>query len=142
MTTVAGAKQVMYDTFKTDWGTTSVYALDGEDFDPATDAKGVPNVLAFIRHTGSVQTSLGGAGNRKFERSGFFGMQIYARPLDNGSLVADNLAVVARDIFEGKKLTSGSNEVFFNDVVIREIGPTPDGYRVAVEAFFLYHETK
>jgi len=137
MTTLNQARGRIYQDFVTGWGTTSALTFDNEKFSPPATANWV---RLSVRHNASTQKSLGAVGNRKFMRGGSVFVQCFTA-LDSGVSGADNLATVARNIFEG--ITLSPETVYFTDVVVREIGPTDDGYyQINVEASFDYDETK
>lgn len=135
MTTITEAKQSIYNTFITDWGTTTPVILDGENADPPPS---LPYVHVLVRHFTGVQDTLGGVGNRKFKRDGAIMVQIYG-PLDEGSQTTDNLAITVISILEGKTLT---DNVFTFASTPNEIGPTDNGYLTTVTTPFFYQETK
>ena len=136
--TLNQATERIYQTFQTDWGTTSVFTFDNEEFDPPE--AGVDWVRLAVRHFDSNQETLGGVGNRKFLREGRIFVQCFTA-LDKGRAAADNLATIARNIFEGKTL--GTESIRCTDSVVREIGPIDDGfYQVNVEIAFNYDEVK
>jgi hypothetical protein len=135
--TLNQARERIYQTFNTDWGSTSAFTFDNDEFDPPAAADWV---RFSVRHFDSNQESLGGVGNRKFLREGRIFVQCFT-PLDSGLAGADNLATVARNIFEGKTL--GTENIRCTDAVVREIGPTDDGfYQLNVEIAFNYSEVK
>ena len=137
MTTMAEAKQAMYSAFVTAWTTTGFrYALDNEEFDP-TD--GEPWARCVIRHNDSGQETLGRVGNRKFARLGSVLVQVQT-PQNEGTTEADSLAVTVREAFEGVSLAGTT--VRFQDVVVRETGPTGAWFQTVVEANFEYDETR
>lgn len=140
MTKIAPAKQIIYAALTAGWigDVDTTLTLDNDDFDPPAKTLWGRGV---VRHLGSSQETLGDTGNRKFERSGSLIVQLFA-PLDKGTIPSDNQAEIVQGLFEGKTLVSGGDQVIFTDAVIREIGPTEDGYQTNVEAFFTYHETK
>jgi hypothetical protein len=138
MTTLGQARERIYESFVTDWGATSAFTFDNEEFDPPT---GTPWVRLAVRHTASNQETLGGIGQRKYERIGSVFVQCFT-PLDSGVASADNLASIARAVFEGKTLAPAGEAIHFFDVVVREVGPDGAWYQINVEAFFTYHETK
>ena len=111
MTTFAAAKESIVQQFVTDWGVNSAYTLDNEKFNPPVDA---PWVRLVVRHVASQQTSLGGLGNRKFDREGLVLIQVFGR-LDRGTKEVDDLVEKALAIYEGKtidliRFTSRSEE--------------------------------
>ena len=136
MATLNQARERIYQTFVTAWGTTSALSFEGEAFTPPV---GAPWVRVSVRHSDAVQDSLGGIGLRKFERIGRVFVQCFV-PLDTGLAAVDNLATLARNVFEGKTLSPEA--IHFFGVVVREIGPDDGWLQVNVEAAFIYHETR
>lgn len=134
MTTLSTARESIYQRFATDWGVTSDYTFDNEDFTPPEDT---PWVRLVVRHTSSNQVSLGSSGNRKFDRDGLVFVQVFT-PLDQGSAVADALVEKVLEIFEGKTI----DLIRFTDVTPREVGPMDGWYQVNVDAAFIWTERK
>lgn len=135
MTTLNEAAGRIYQDFNTDWAALTPLTFDGEEFDPPAGSW----VRLTVRHNVSQQESLGGVGRRKFERGGLVIVQCFT-PLDLGRATADNLATVARNVFEGKTLTP--ENIRFTAVLTREIGPSEVWFQINVEAAFTYTETK
>lgn len=93
-----------------------------------------------LNHNNSVQSTLGQKGARRFTRSGVLAVQVFA-PIDGGGFsLAEKLAIIARDCYEGQATVSG---VWFRTVTIKEIGPDPGGwFQMNVTATFEYDEIK
>jgi hypothetical protein len=92
-----------------------------------------------IAHNGGGQSTLGGIGYRKFERTGLVLVQVFAPAGAQGVTPVDQLGKIARDAFEGKK----AGEVWFRNVRLSEV--PPDGgpwVQNNVVAEFSYFETK
>ncbi len=134
MTTFAAAKESILQQFVTDWGANSAYTFDNEDFRPPVDA---PWVRLAIRHIASIQTSIGGLGNRKFDREGLVLIQIFGR-LDRGTKAVDDLAELALAIYEGKSI----DNIWFTSTVIREVGPLDGWYQISLDSQFTWTEKK
>lgn len=135
--TLNQARERIYQTFSTDWGATSPLAFDNEKFVPPNPVG--DHVRVTVRHNDSQQESLGDVGSRKFLRFGSVFVQCFTA-LDIGTTAADALAVVAKNIFEGKTLAPES--IRFTDAIVREIGELDGFYQVNMEAPFNYDETK
>jgi len=135
MTTIAQAKQSIYDAFITDWGTTTPITLDAENDDLPVD---LPSVNIVIRHFTRDQDTIGSSGNRKFRHDGAILVQIYG-PLDGGSTTVDNLATTVITTLEAKTL---ADTVITLASTYNEIGPTDNGYLGTVTTPFYYRETK
>lgn len=136
MTTLAQAAQVIYTQFIAGWGATSAFTFDNED--GFVKPSGLPWARVTIRHETRAQESLGAIGRRKFEATGIVYVQCFS-PLDSGRALADSLATVAQNIFEGKTFPE---QIRFTSAAILEVGPTEDWYQINVEAQFYYSETK
>ncbi len=139
MVTLVDARETMYQKFVDDWGATSPFTFDNEDYKPAADTAWV---RVAVRHNSSSLEAIGGTGAggfNKFMRSGRVFIQVFT-PIDQGTNEADTLAQAARAIFEG--VTLSSNAIRFNNVIIREIGPDGSWYKINVECLFDYDERK
>jgi hypothetical protein len=136
--TLNEACERIYQTFVTDWASTSEYTFDNENFTPTGHA--TKFVRLSVRHDRGGQETLGGVGNRKFLRGGSVIIQCFAPLAEGGRKVAGTLATTAQNIFEAKTLSPES--IMFTDAVIREIGPDESFYQVNVEIFFSYEQTK
>lgn len=140
MTTIAQAREAMYQAFVDVWDPVggplkSAYTFDNEQFDPPTDASWVRMT---VRHNDSDQNTLGRKGNRKFGRPGSVLIQVFT-PTDTGRSV-DALADDARDIFEGNALAGTT--VRFYGATVREAGKDGKWDLTIVEAPFDYEQTK
>ena len=114
------------------------YQVFYDDVDKAEkDAKGA-HFRAFVRHGDGGQDTLGGAGRRRFSRTGVVTVQVMT-PFGDGFTLSDALATVARNAFEG---TSTANGVWFRRVTANEIGKTGGFQQVNVTASFEYTETR
>ena len=91
-----------------------------------------------IIHDGADQRTLGGEGERVFERFGGLTVQIFIPAGQRGLSPASELAKVAADAFEGK--TVGG--VRFYRVGTRTIGSDGTWFQVNVSADFEFDETK
>lgn len=134
MTTLNEARAAVYTRWNAQWGTTTPFQFDNEAF-TAPDKD--PWARVTVRHTTSVQDTLGRPTNRRFRRSAVAFIQLYAL-VDTGLAALDGLAQTARAIFEGVSFSG----LDFNNVVVRETGPDGKWYQVTVEGFFDYDETK
>lgn len=147
MTTLNEAKEGILKHFVDGWADRTAIHIDNEQFDTTDQKEQVgsgddsPWVDIRIRHTGANQESLGGPGNRKFQRLGQAVINIYTA-CDIGTQVADNLTQDVLDIFEG--ISIPDTTVRFNQVVPTEVGVLngTDWYLVVVTALFVYDEVK
>ena len=136
MTTLSEAREAIYDQFLSGWGATTEVTRDNIDFDPNALSEWV---RISVRHTASTQETLNSPGLRRFARFGSAFIQIYTEG-DIGTQRTDELATIARNLFEGLSL-SGTT-VRFLDVVFRETGAEGKWFQSIVEATFEYDETK
>lgn len=138
MTSIEDAREAIYARFMGAWDGTALTSVtrDNERFTPPANASWVR--LA-VRHNGRQQETLGGTGNRKFLSTGSAFVQCFV-PLDSGTRAASVLATKARAIFEGVHMVT--QEIRFNEGVVREVGPTDGYFLVLMEALFEYTETK
>ena len=134
MTTLATARESIYQHFVTGWGSTSAFTFDGEDFTPPESD---PWVRLVVRHAASQQASLGGLGNRKFDRAGLVIVQVFT-PLDQGAAAADVLVEKVMEIFEGKTI----DLIRFVSVTPQEIGPLEAWFQAGADCPFEWTETK
>jgi len=136
--TLNEANERIYQTFATGWGATSPYEFDNNvrrSDEPFPPVNGNWARLT-VRHNGRVKDCLG---KDHWESSGSVFIQCFA-PLNAGRAGADNLATIARDIFEGKTLAPEA--IRFTAAIVREIGPDDGWYQINVEALFTYTETR
>ena len=95
-------------------------------------------LVSSIRHVGGRQATLGGTGNRSFERTGIIFLQIFTR-VGKGLQESYQLAKVLADAFEGK---SSPNGVWFRNVRINEAGKDGAFTQTNVTIEFQYNEVK
>jgi hypothetical protein len=126
----------MLAAFVAAWGSSGPYVFDNEDFEPPTDAVWA---RVAVRHSGAGQETLGGPGNRKFERRGAVITQVFV-PQGTGTTVLSGLLAAVRGTFEG--VTLAGTTVRFGDVVVRENGPDGSWFMSTVEAQFTYDEKR
>lgn len=93
-----------------------------------------------IRHGRDGQRTLGSTGNRRFGRSGIITIQVFTPLVAGGGLsLAENLAIIARDAYEGVGTPEG---VWFRNVRITEVGDEGAWHQDNVIAEFEYDEIK
>lgn len=86
------------------------------------------------------QRTFGGPGNRRFARAGVLTVQVFTpMSVEQSVTMAEALAVIARDAFEGVSSPSG---VWFRQVGIQEVGPDDPWFQLNVTAEFSYDELK
>lgn len=137
MTTITQAREAIYAAFVNASAINAAQlTFDNEVFDPPDNK---PWIRLSVRHNSMSQETLGRVGDRKFQRLGTTFTQIFVRT-DNGTDEADELAISAKNVFEGVRLAGTT--VRFLDVLVREVGPDGKWYQVVVEANFEYDETR
>lgn len=94
--------------------------------------------VSVIRHGTARQATLGGEGNRLFERIGIVIVQVFT-PVGKGLQESYRLARVVAEAFEGRSSPGG---VWFRNVGINELGKDGMFQQLNVTAEFQYHETK
>ena len=119
------------------WATTG-YKIYFESVQDEREAETLPFCRVWVRHAGGGQKTLGGEGNRLFDRRGFLRIEVYSR-ITNGLQESYQLAKVASDAYEGR---SSDNGVWFRRVRISEMGKDGIFNRVDVIVDFEYHEMK
>lgn len=99
-----------------------------------------PYARVSIRHLGGGQSSLGGVGNRRFNRYGFVFVQVYV-PLGirNHLTIALGLGKIAKDAFEGRSSPGG---IWFRSCRVNELGSMDGWFQVNAVAEFTYDEVK
>lgn len=135
MTTLSEARKAIYTKFINEWGTSTPYTFDNEQFNSET-ING-PWVRLSVRNQLSEQESLGPKGRRKYRREGAIMVQCFALA-DTGMASLDNVVMAVRTVFEGEKFDG----VFVDDTVTREVGPDGRWFMTVVESFFHYNQTK
>jgi len=145
--TFVTASDEILGLFKTAWdantaavaGSVPAVRWPGVDSgDPPSPA--APFARIAIHHGTGQQRTLGQTGSRRFERQGTVVVQILTPISSGGGLrLAQQLAIIVRDAFEGKGTASG---IWFRNVSTREVGPDGTWNRINVTADFLYDEIK
>ncbi len=102
--------------------------------DPSED----PWVQFMIRHAFGSQASLGGVGNRDFERQGVAVAAVFV-PIGKGLSESYSLAKTIIDAYEG---VTSPNGVWFRNSRIQEIGRDGEFHQTQVLVDFFYYETK
>lgn len=99
-----------------------------------------PYATHTIRHAKSQQITFGPPGQRRFLRPGVIAVQVFT-PLANsqGLSLAEKLAIIARDAYEGKATTGG---IWFRNARINEVGPDGTWYQQNMVVEFEYDEIK
>lgn len=132
--TLNEAREAIYARWASEWGSTTPYQLDNEEFTPPADA---PWARVVVRHRASGQETLGAVGSRRYQRGGSIFVQLF--DLEGmGVQRLDGLAQPARAVFEGVSFSG----IRVHDAVVREAGPDGRWYMVVIESFFDYEELK
>lgn len=134
MTTINEAREVVYERVRSLW-TQSIFTFDGNAF---VEPKSDPWIRVSVRQRGGGQITLGGVGNRRYQRDASVHGQVFV-PTGVGLEENDTLARTFRDLFEGVPRIGGLE---FNDGSIMEIGPKGNKQQHNVEIEFSYHERK
>ena len=124
--------------FKTAWDTTGLIALY-ENIEGEKPPAQVAWARVTIRHGAGRQSSLsGGNGTSRFDRDGILTVQIF---IANGQGLSQGyiLGKVVTDAFEGKATAS---QVWFRNVIVKEIGPSDEWFQFNVTIEFTYDEIK
>jgi hypothetical protein len=85
-----------------------------------------PWARVVLQHITGDQYSLGVPGNRLWEHTGLLAIQIYV-PIGRGLATARQLAMIAKNAFEGRSSPSG---VWFRNCHFQEVGSDPDNPEV------------
>jgi len=118
--------------------TTTGYVLRWDDVQKQIDLSNDPWATFITRHATGSQKTLGGVGNRMFERTGTAIASIFT-PTGNGLSDSYILAKVVANAYEGK---SSDNGVWFKNVRIQEIPSEGQFRQLNVLMDFEYTETK
>lgn len=133
MTALTVARESLYQAFVDGWQDETPYVCENED----PGQQDAAWVRFSVRHGEANQETLGATGNRRFRRQGAVFVQIFTS-INTGLERADELAVKARDIFEGKTIDG----IHFYGVSTTELGPDDQWNQVTVEAPFTYYTQK
>lgn len=99
-----------------------------------------PFVRATVLHASGRQATLAGPGGARWERRGICIIQCFG-PIQGGKglTLADRMAAVAKDAFEGRSTPEG---VWFRNCRLSEVGPADGWFQMNVAAEFTYDEVK
>ena len=146
--TLNEARSAMLAAFKARWDADTPAVNGGAvplvEYDGVGTAGVQPHDSAWarvtVRHTAASQGSLASAaGARVWDRLGIIVVQVFT-PLSagRGLLLADALATVAKNAFEGVDASG----VWFRNVRVNEIGSSGPWYQTNVTADFEYYERR
>lgn len=100
----------------------------------------LPHARIFIRHSPGAQSTFGRVGARRFTRRGLVTVQTFTPLSDRlGLSLAEKLATIARDAYEGVGTASG---LWFRNVRTVEIGSDKGLFQFNTVAEFEYDELK
>lgn len=139
------ARNEIQQMFWAVWNTTTVSTLVG--YAPTVTFPNVPAdepdpekywARYSLAHDLGHQATLGQSGGRRFSKGGLVTVQLFA-PLSKGGGLGPILALaqIVQGAYEGQHSDSG---VWFQDVVIKEIGTSDSWYQVNVQSRFRYEE--
>lgn len=142
------ARDEMHTMFKTAWdaapqsmGINVLYSDAKKQVPVTNDLDNNPDPWARINitHTTGQQASLSGiAGSKRWDRLGLIIIEIFT-PLGTGNVLADQLAKIATDAFEGKVSPGG---IWFRNVRLNEVGASGNWWKNNIIAEFEYDEIK
>jgi hypothetical protein len=146
--TLESARDEIQDLFWAAWKAKTPALNNGEVvkvFWPkqVSEAPDVSKPFARVQvvHQTGAQATLGTKNNRRFDRAGFVVIEIFTPVSTEWGLSFDmNLAIIARDAFEGVGTDSG---IWFRNVRVQEIGADGNGcWQTNVTADFTYDEVR
>jgi hypothetical protein len=146
--TYEAARDAVLDKFKAAWDA-GTPALNGgtvptvewpnvDPVDPPLTAGNVPWARVTVKHSAGGQATLGETGGRRFSRVGTVTVQIFVPAAKRGLVTGDRLGNVALSAFEGER----SEDVWFSDVVMNEIGVDGAWHQTNVSATSTYEVVK
>lgn len=136
MTTIAEAREAVYEAWTDGWGTTTLFVFENEQFkEPAGTP--VPWCRVSFRNLDGYQHTLGGIGHRLYNRDAKVYVQVMA-PVNKGMHAGSELAQQARALFEGVRI----GELVGFGGVVKEAKPDGKWYVTLVEVAFQYYEVK
>lgn len=99
-----------------------------------------PFARVTLRHGRSRQATFGPKGGRRFTRIGLVTVQVFS-PLSGGGGLsfAEDLAIIARDAFEGEGTDSG---IWFRNARTQEVGLSGSWYQMNMVIEFEYDELR
>ena len=128
------AIEAIYNRFITLWSAKTAVILDNEGIEPPDNAA---HVFLTVKSTFNNQRTLGGSGNRKYDRNGIIFVKI--NTLANTGIVTSNGYVKdVLDIFEGVSFSG----VVCNNTQVTELGSDGKWFSVIVEISCNYEDIK
>lgn len=142
-TSTEQAKDAILTVFKTAWDTITpsppavIYQGTKKDTPDGDESF----VRVWLQHTDGFQSTVGGAGGRRFRAEGSLSFFVHTPlKLDDGGTLAYQYAKVLQDAYEGK--STGGDQVEFRRVRLIEVGTDGTWYRVNVLMDFDYDRIK
>lgn len=131
------ARNVIYQRFKDQWGTTTKFTCDNEKFQqpPSPDT---PWLRLVVRNIGGGQNTIGQKGDRRFRRKGLILIQVFT-PVGKGLKSSDVYVEMLREIFEGE---SFGDRIDCGNADTREKGEDGEHLQTNVEIVFDYDDIK
>lgn len=103
---------------------------------PPADA---PHARHYMRHTTDQGQTLGQAGTKRHFRTGLITVQVFAPVSGGGVTLAQKLAIIARNAYEGVGTSTG---LWFRNARLNEIGVDEGLFQINVLVEFLYDERR
>jgi hypothetical protein len=128
------AKEAIYNRFITLWTSKTTVILDNEGIAPPDNAA---HVFLTVKSTFNNQRTLGGSGNRKYDRNAIIFVKINTLA-NTGISTSEGYVKDVLDIFEGVSFSG----VICNNSQVSELGSDGKWYSVIVEIDCSYEDTK
>lgn len=135
---------MLWDAWQLNAGTAAggpIPALLWEDQElPEPPPQGSAYARATLKHSTGRQSALAGAdATRRYTRTGLLIIQCFGPRDESGLAIAQALAVVAKDAFEGRSSSGGA---WFRNCRTEEIGPETGWWQVNAVAEFTYEQVR
>jgi hypothetical protein len=131
------ARKTIYAAFTTAWGATTPVVIGNESWPEPSS----PWVRLSMRENSSRQLTVGGPGNKIYERRCSVFVQVFS-PADAGEGQRDDLGQQARDVFEGLGLAVTGETIDFFQVDFDAGDDEPHLFTGRVEAQCRYQQRK
>lgn len=143
MTTIANAREAVYQAFNTGWGTRTAFHLEGNEF--REPAPGVEWARVSVRNFAGTTETIGDPGEKKHRRNASVFVHIFT-PADEGMKSAGEHAQFALDIFESKNIavpnSSETLDFIAGDVRELPLGEDEKSRTTEVEIPFAYEHKR
>ncbi len=134
MTTIAESRKLIYERFILQWGGTSLFTFDNEQFDEPEDQ---PWVRLTVLNILGKQDTLGEIGNRRYNREAYIKAQVFT-VVNEGRQKADELTTKIQNIYEGFRISG----LYVDNSTINELGTDGKWLMSIVDIHFFYEELK